>query len=1063
MPSSLFRRQHRIRLSESRQRLRPSSTSTIAPAAVDENVDENFLQDEDQESNPMAQREVDVEEQQDSSALDHPMPIFSAAHLGKPDSSTSLSSQSLTESLDLLPVYTITHAIRSIIVHRCETTLSWEQLRSPQVSQFLIKPLQTKIRSSYFSRATLYALLVNCLQFSKESETRPATAGVCQTRALVSELTAFRLLKDYSSRELIDALSYDFDPLNGLQHNSSHSVKDESRRHTRQGNELVNASRTSTLEVAIRAEAKRFIAHPLVVQHLEAIWEGTVVFHSAADNLHRYPTKPRTAHDRHSAAQHVVPPRTPRPASHARSQNKSASQRLETVRRAVTLYDPSTASFFKLSRLRVPRYRQIFSTLSFAILLMLFLAVLAQRSVKLTTPEVLFWLWSAGFVLDELVCFSEQGFSLYIASVWNEFDLGILSIFSVYYFFRLASVMVTHSYREKAADVAYDVLASSAILSFPRLFSLLDHSRYFSQLFVAFRLMARDLVAVLILVAITCSGFFVCFWLSFGQMDFNGRGALFAMFQIFMGFTPAAWDVWNEFDILGKGIMALFLVIAHFLVVTILVTVLTNSMAVVVKNANEEHQFLFAINTISMVKSDALFSYIAPGNILALCLSPLRFGLAFPQFVKLNRTVIKATHMPILAMIFFYERFWSSRFWESIYTDERETMPTSATTPLNQGLFTINKKPSLRMPSAANFRKDQALDAMFQYASEQSKSTVTQTPNANADAPSVNQWMSMVRDTEASSPIEQPSHMLDRLEATRPRLQRSVTSQRFSADSSLPTRLIMSDQDNRRSPLADRSRMSEDSDLIDMSIDERIYDASGQIRKDDTSQRLSEGPSEKENMSPPTHVNDMQNPSASMKKPLKDVTRSHNRESSTGTVIFNPEPMDDSPSSQTPPRAQRHVKRGSRPITAVHSHLVHLSTESNSYERSQACQNRSLANEVQPSSSRPVMPGRHDVINKSAPDLRNFIDYNTDGSPVRRARGPSSYNARDISMDVASDFDGPSSFQTQMMESMMARRSREQEDSSAVGRMVLARMQAMEERFGDVLKEFREMKRRNAH
>lgn len=44
------------------------------------------------------------------------------------------------------------------------------------------------------------------------------------------------------------------------------------------------------------------------------------------------------------------------------------------------------------------------------------------------------------------------------------------------------------------ANLAYDVLAADAILLFPRLFSVLDHYRYFSQLLIAFRMMARDLV-----------------------------------------------------------------------------------------------------------------------------------------------------------------------------------------------------------------------------------------------------------------------------------------------------------------------------------------------------------------------------------------------------------------------------------------------------------------------------------------------------------------------------------------------------------------------------------------
>jgi hypothetical protein len=69
--------------------------------------------------------------------------------------------------------------------------------------------------------------------------------------------------------------------------------------------------------------------------------------------------------------------------------------------------------------------------------------------------------------------------------------------------------------RHDMASLAYDVLGSTAVLLFPRLFSALDHYRYFSQLLIAFRMMAMDLVAILVLIVISCSGFFVAFTLAF--------------------------------------------------------------------------------------------------------------------------------------------------------------------------------------------------------------------------------------------------------------------------------------------------------------------------------------------------------------------------------------------------------------------------------------------------------------------------------------------------------------------------------------------------------------------
>ena len=141
-------------------------------------------------------------------------------------------------------------------------------------------------------------------------------------------------------------------------------------------------------------------------------------------------------------------------------------------------------------------------------------------------------------MLDEIVGFNEQGFSLYIMSFWNIFDLGILLLLIVYYCMRVYGVFLIEPHHWN--DMAYDVLAANAILLIPRIFSVLDHYQYFSQLLIAFRLMAMDLMAVFVLVLISCSGFFVFFTLSRNK---SAPEVAFSIFQILMGFTPAAWDV----------------------------------------------------------------------------------------------------------------------------------------------------------------------------------------------------------------------------------------------------------------------------------------------------------------------------------------------------------------------------------------------------------------------------------------------------------------------------------------------------------------------------------------
>ena len=901
----------------------------------------------------------------------------------------------------------------------------------------------------------------------------------------------------------LDALSYDFYPLQGLppsngnanpgpNWDSSHGAKAQPR-----------AARISTLEIAIRAQSKRFLAHPLVVQQLEAIWAGTIVFHSAADNLHRCPEKVTPNQNRGYGA--IGGRGAMLQASPDRLQPAKQRDHLDpvtfSVRRSATLYDPRDASLFKLSRLRVPRYRQFLSTCSFAVLLGLYLAVLIERSLTITPLEVVFWFWSAGFMLDEVVGFNEQGFSLYIMSFWNAFDLGILLLLVAYYCMRLYGLLMPDVRKHHTADNAYDLLAANAVLLFPRLFSVLDHYRYFSQLLIAFRMMAMDLVAVFVLIVISCSGFFVAFTLSFGTGDYDAASVAYALFQMLMGFTPAAWDSWGTYNILGKTILTLFLFICHFLIVTILITVLTNSFMAIVQNANEEHQFVFAVNTISMVKSDALFSYVAPTNVIAWLLAPLRFVLPFRQFVRINRTVIKVTHFPVLFLIYAYERTILRRSMfdatELVEQRGRQGLGVRAFEAPGAGLNLFSPKLNrLREPSVATFQKDRALDEVFRRPFRDNTIRNTQKSHERRKTSNVvNSWMqTMGPDGTASPPVEQDHSVVDRLEAHRVAHRRSQQLARrrqpgFRRDFTEVAMSIMSDPEEfvgagrqERPP-----RRREDSDLLNMSMDDipRQTDADGDDElftndeedlitldrpsatpdrkvpiKQDPSQQdedyFQHTPTAKPRI--PHFSSDYSNHPrssppkvAAVRTNLQRPNRAgHMRNVSTNTVLYDPPPplIDSSTSSPT------------RKAITVRNSVKNTGTVTPAASAGRRTPKRQLPGASRP---RPIMPAR--AAFQSAPDLTGLLGFG-------QGRGRSHSFTMDLGSDIGDNkaigggYVGavPNSFATQMAYATGAMRAGQaaaggNEDQQRMGKLMLARMNALEEGFREVLKEVKDWRK----
>ncbi|KAK2606087.1 hypothetical protein QQS21_003482 [Conoideocrella luteorostrata] len=989
------------------------------------------------------------------------LPLFSATHL------------------DTLPIYNITHSIRIIVTARTETSLTWDQLRSPQVSQFLVKPMQQQIRTQHFSRATIYALMANCLQFSKEGQRYAANAGISNTRAKVCELLALKLLKEYSTRELIDALAYDFYPLQGLPGAQPPSAQNRASPKAKQ---TMTASRTSTLEVAIRASAKHFLAHPVVVQQLEAIWNGAITFYSSADSLHReLPPSPVITLNGDAAKPNT---RTPLLGT---LQPKPGQYQVPAGRRTVMLYDPRQASMFKLSRLRVPRYRSFLSTVSLAVLIGLFLAVLSERSVRITGLELVFWFWSAGFMLDELVGFNEQGFALYIMSFWNVFDLGILVLLIAYYCMRAYGVFLVDPHHWNA--MAYDVLAANAILLLPRIFSVLDHYQYFSQLLIAFRLMAVDLAAVFVLVLIMCSGFFVFFTSSQDASD--GGEVAYKIFQILMGFTPAAWDVWPSYNWLARILMMIFLIICHFLVVTILITVLTNSFMAIASNATEEHQFVFAINTISMVKNDALFSYIAPSNIFAWLLMPFRYCMPLKHFVWLNRTIIKVTHFPVLFMIYLYERFWlAPSMFEP--TDLIENPGRSRSRAISFGdaaqrtaMFSPNVR--VREESVAGFHKDRALEEVFrrvpdattirtQRRSERHKTQTairnwmdqhdedgqpsTNWPTVNSRAvPDWQRRLSVGRDKPSSHPrqvsdvrsiasdpaefMSNPGVSFSTSNSKRraSRVGRIVPEYKDHTDADGDDELVTNDEDEDEVTNVGRSQQFERHG-VEAEEDYFTTPIGGT-----QSARLVTTHGSPANAAPA--------PMPRQNQPRRGI---HSRTLSTNTILFNPEDSQPGPATASSPKTKL-IPPPRRPTTSGRN----TGTASPSHGGRRTSPRRSPY--LSTSKPRPILASRG--MTESGGVTQSAMLSIAPRDRLREARRLSSVDLSIMSDHLGIDDNNiamAGSFQTQMAMALMKdNRMRGSGGESAadrdrMGRLVLARMKTLEESFADVIKEMRDLK-----
>lgn len=178
-----------------------------------------------------------------------------------------------------------------------------------------------------------------------------------------------------------------------------------------------------------------------------------------------------------------------------------------------------------------------------------------------------------------------------------------------------------------------------------------------NMLFISLRAMMRDFTVLTVLAVWCFAGFLL-------SMIWLGNG-------IHEPITISKWMLWIWFGLDGTGIttsaqfhwllgpvlMVTFAFLGNTLFLTILVSMLSTTFSTIVSNATAEIQFRRAVLTLEGVKSDSLFAYFPPFNILALfVLMPLKFVLTPRWFHKINVAAVRFLNAPLLLLIGYLER-----------------------------------------------------------------------------------------------------------------------------------------------------------------------------------------------------------------------------------------------------------------------------------------------------------------------------------------------------------------------------------------------------------------------
>ncbi|KAN0063921.1 hypothetical protein ACQY0O_003527 [Thecaphora frezii] len=515
-------------------------------------------------------------------------------------------------------VFHMIQGIRRDLRTTIDTHLTWEELTSVDLNFTIVRPLAVKY-SGFRSIAILYCLLLNRIHFQREANRDLAFQSVNSTRAALCELLSIKLLRTFSNDglELVTALSASFHPLSGATDDeledlavaSSAISLDEIREEGLPAEQF-----SSTLELAILSKAKKFISSPLCQRCIDGIWSGKVVLSQVQ-------------------------------ASHA-IVNDSYK------RRPLSIYDPYKAPLLNHLRLRVPSIRNRLEFFNFLVILFLYVMALAQKGApSWTVQETLFALWLLGFSVDELAQLQERGLAHYLSSFYNLLDFSFCVISLCWLGLRISALR--HGVPRRS-ELSFDCLALGAVLLCPRVASSLVQD---NVVMLSLKAMISDFAFFTVLAMICFSGFAYAFYSLASEPRWTFKAVLWLMLKVWFGSSYLGFDEAKSFTLeFGPPLMILFTILSNTLLLTVLISLLSNTFQVVAMNASEEAMYQFACKTMAGITTDAIFSYQPPLNLLAvLVVMPLSYVLTPRWLHKINVFMIRLTSFPVLLVIRFFE------------------------------------------------------------------------------------------------------------------------------------------------------------------------------------------------------------------------------------------------------------------------------------------------------------------------------------------------------------------------------------------------------------------------
>ncbi|CZR64510.1 uncharacterized protein PAC_14408 [Phialocephala subalpina] len=538
------------------------------------------------------------------------------------------------------PFVKVVKVLSNYMVDEIALPSTFEQLRTTSAGN-KIRILVDHLVINVTNPCLINALLTLKWHFSTLAED---DRGVNETRANACEIVSWRFLARISERDAMDFCLFELPSLGVVEACTNVDVTERSSLlpqfrpstlpTTRPGSKRVEMLRSISnigiptqeegqeedegdptsaftglngLEIAAVADCKKFLSQKVVQKIIHGIWRGDITFWQDLN---------------------------------ANTKKKPA------------FYNKRHSDYF--TRLRVPLYQKTFEVLFFATFLFLYYAVLVERNPYYITPlEITLYVWFAAFAYDELSEFIDAGSIFYAVDIWNGADL-IIIIIGVAFLITRAIGLIKDD--RQIIDDAFDILSLEALFMVPRICSLLSLHPYFGTLIPCLKEMAKDFVKFMVVVAVLYVGFLTTFTL-LARDTFKLSDMSWILIKVFFGSSYLGFDIMYEINpVLGPPLMLVFVTMTNILLITSLISILSDSFSKVIAHAREEYLFVYSVYVLEASTSNRLTHFYPPFNLIPLVfIRPLRLFIPADQLRTARIFLLKATHLPIIGAIWLFE------------------------------------------------------------------------------------------------------------------------------------------------------------------------------------------------------------------------------------------------------------------------------------------------------------------------------------------------------------------------------------------------------------------------